>query len=165
VEQVASRAGVARATVYQHFGSRMGLVDAICDSFDENPALIAIRESVVLPDLDAALDGAITGTVRFWASEERVLEPLYGAAAVDPASRDLVERQSADRRNEFERLLHRIAEGGRLRPELTRGRALATLLVLTSFPSFRELRRGAALPERDVTALLQDAARTLLLLG
>ena len=28
VEQVAARAGVSRATVYQQFGSRVGLVDA-----------------------------------------------------------------------------------------------------------------------------------------
>jgi AcrR family transcriptional regulator len=30
VEQVAERAGVSRATVYQHFRSRIDLVDAIC---------------------------------------------------------------------------------------------------------------------------------------
>ena len=28
VEEVASRAGVSRATLYQHFGTRLGLVDA-----------------------------------------------------------------------------------------------------------------------------------------
>jgi len=30
VEEVASRAGVSRASLYQHFGSRLGLVDAMC---------------------------------------------------------------------------------------------------------------------------------------
>ena len=39
VEDVAQRAGVSRASVYQHFGSRLGLVDALCESFDRNPAL------------------------------------------------------------------------------------------------------------------------------
>ena len=34
VEEVAARAGVSRATVYQHFRSRLDLVDAICDTFD-----------------------------------------------------------------------------------------------------------------------------------
>src|SRR5438132_9642958 len=84
VEQVAARAGVSRATLYQHFGSRLGLVDAICETFDANPALIAIRETVRDPDLSTALDRSIAHTVAFWASEEAVLEPLYGAAAVDP---------------------------------------------------------------------------------
>ena len=37
VEQVAERAGVSRATVYQHFRSRIDLVDAICETFDAQP--------------------------------------------------------------------------------------------------------------------------------
>ncbi len=49
VEQVAERAGVSRATVYQHFRSRIDLVDAICETFDLNPALIELRGAVLLP--------------------------------------------------------------------------------------------------------------------
>jgi AcrR family transcriptional regulator len=46
VEQVATRAGVSRATLYQHFGTRLGLVDAMCETFDANPALMALRDVV-----------------------------------------------------------------------------------------------------------------------
>src|SRR3954469_1646897 len=49
-EQVADRAGVARATLSQHFRSRLDLVDAICERFDENPALLTIRQTVADPD-------------------------------------------------------------------------------------------------------------------
>jgi len=55
VEQVAERAGVSRATVYQHFRSRIDLVDAICETFDANPALIELRRAIMLPDPRAAL--------------------------------------------------------------------------------------------------------------
>src|SRR5947208_1063594 len=98
VEEVAERAGVSRATLYGHFGSRLGLVDAMCESFDENPALIALRETI---DLDLWL----SRVVEFWSTEEKVLVQLYGAAAVDPAARDLVERQTRDRHRELEALL------------------------------------------------------------
>jgi len=162
VEQVATRAGVSRATVYQHFGSRLGLVDAICETFDANPALIAIRETVRNAAPSTALDRAIADTVGFWASEEAVLEPLYGAAAVDPAAGDLVARQRADRHGEFARLLGRLDEAGLLRPGLAVAEALGILLVLTSFETFRELRRVAGLEEPAVTKTLQAAARTLL---
>jgi AcrR family transcriptional regulator len=162
VEQVATRAGVSRATVYQHFGSRLGLVDAICETFDANPALIAIRETVRNAAPSTALDRAIADTVGFWASEEAVLEPLYGAAAVDPAAGDLVARQRADRHGEFARLLGRLDEAGLLRPGLAVAEALGILLVLTSFETFRELRRVAGLEEPAVTTTLQAAARTLL---
>ena len=72
VEQVATRAGVSRATVYQQFGSRLGLVDAICDSLD----LVAIKES---PDVATLLQR----TTEFWAQEESLLSQLYDAAAVE----------------------------------------------------------------------------------
>src|SRR5205807_833499 len=100
VEEVADRAGIARATLYQHFGSRLELVDAICDTFDANPALLALRQSVQLPDADAALADTIANTVGFWSSEDSILSQLYGVAAIDPAAQDLVERQRADRRSE-----------------------------------------------------------------
>src|SRR5881227_3348622 len=93
VELVADRAGISRATLYQHFRSRLELVDAICDSFAVNPALLTVRSSVELEDPDAALAETISNTVGFWVSEDRVLGELYGAAAIDPAASDLVERQ------------------------------------------------------------------------
>src|SRR3954467_8924793 len=63
VEQVADRAGVSRATLYQHFRSRLELVDEMCDPFDANPALLALRESVVNDDPSAALSETIAHTV------------------------------------------------------------------------------------------------------
>jgi AcrR family transcriptional regulator len=164
VEAVAERAGVARATVYQHFGSRVGLVDAMCETFDENPALIGIRAAVRAGGPDV-LDEAVAGSIRFWASEEAVLAPLYGAAAIDPAARDLVDRQRADRRGEFETLLRHLRTAGRLRPGVSHREALATVLMLTSFETFVELRRLAGLSERAVIELVRSRARATLLPG
>ena len=152
VEEVASRAGVARATLYQHFGSRLGLVDAICETFGKNPALHALREAV---DLDAF----IVHIVEFWATEEKVLDQLYGAAALDPAAGDLVERQHRDRQRELKRLVG----GLRLRRGLTEREALALLSVLSSFETYQELRHRASLSKREVVRTLQQTARLLLL--
>ena len=162
VEQVADRAGVARATVYQHFGSRLELVDAICDTFAVNPALLRLRETVELADSDAALAETISNSMLFWSSEDAVLSQLYGVVAIDPAARELVDRQRADRRSELERLAHHLGSGGRLRAEIDERRALAVLLVLTSYETFRELRQ-ASLSEPELTTTLQETARTLLL--
>lgn len=145
VEDIAERAGVARATVYQQFGSRLGLVDAMCEEFDANPALLRIRDV-------ATLDEFVALCVAFWSSEEPVLAQLYGVAAVDPAAADLVTRQRADRRRELERVLRAVA------PKAVR-RALPLLLVATSFETYVELRRHAGLGEREVTSTLQELAR------
>ncbi len=147
VEQVAARAGVSRATLYQHFGTRLGLVDAMCERFDANPALIALRETESLGELVARV-------VDFWATEEKVLVQLYGVAAVDPAARDLVERQRRDRYGELRRLLRLLGTEERT--------ALPALAVLTSFETFQELRRGAGLSQRRVVETLQATASRLL---
>jgi AcrR family transcriptional regulator len=147
VEEVAARAGVSRATLYQHFGTREGLVDALCESFDENPALVKIRR---VDDLDSFVHLCVA----FWSSEEQVLAQLYGAAAVDPAAAALVERQRSDRYGELRRILRSSGIDGR--------RVFAELAALTSFETFRELRRGAGLRLSDVTATLQAAAQRAL---
>jgi AcrR family transcriptional regulator len=161
VEEVADRAGIARATLYQHFRSRLELVDAICDTFDANPALLRIRDTVELPDPDAALAETLANTVRFWSSEDPILSQLYGVVAIDPAAQDLVDRQRADRRGEMARLARHLRASGRLPDGMSERRALSLLLVLTSYETFRELRE-AGLSDRDLTRTLQESARSLL---
>jgi AcrR family transcriptional regulator len=163
VEHVADRAGISRATLYQHFRSRLELVDAICETFDANPALLEIRQIVELPDADAALNKTIANCTRFWSSEDAVLHQLYGVAAIDPAAQDLVDRQRNDRRGELERLVNNLHGTGRLRDRTT-ARALNLLLVLTSYETFRELRE-AGLSDRQLTTTLQQTAHELLLDG
>jgi AcrR family transcriptional regulator len=162
VEEVADRAGVARATLYQHFRSRLELVDAICETFSENPALRRLRETVDRPDSDEALAETIADSIRFWSSEDPILRQLYGVAAVDPAAQDLVDRQRADRRGELERLVRNLSRAGRLQEGTNERRALSLLLVLTSYDTFRELRE-AGLTDRQLTTTLQQSARELIL--
>src|SRR3954451_19379421 len=153
VEDVADRAGVSRATLYQHFHSRLELIDAICDVMAFNPALVELRECVQLEDVDQAVAETIAHAMRFWASEDAVLSQLYGVVAVDPAASDFVARQNEDRRGELDRLARNLKRSGRLRNGMTEKRAVAVLLLLTSYQSYREL-RGAGLTERDATKLL-----------
>jgi AcrR family transcriptional regulator len=164
VEQVADRAGVSRATVYQHFRSRIDLVDAICETFDANPALLELRDTVALEDPARALAGTIELTVRFWSSEHAVLAQLYGIVALDEAAADLVARQRADRSGEMRRLARTLARSRALRMGVSEPRAHELLLVLTSYETFREL-RAAGLTDRRIIALLQGAAGDLLAAG
>ncbi|HXE44466.1 MAG TPA: helix-turn-helix domain-containing protein [Conexibacter sp.] len=162
VEQVAQRAGVSRATLYQHFRSRLDLVDAICDTFDVNPALVELRRAVELPDPDAALRETVVLAVRFWATEDAVLRELYGVVAIDLAARELVDRQRADRRGEMQRLARHLWRSGRLREGVSERAALDALMLLTSYDAFREL-CAAGRSERQIARALQDSACALLL--
>jgi AcrR family transcriptional regulator len=156
VEEVADRAGVSRATVYLHFRSRLDMIDAICDAFADNEALQRAKGAIEEPDLTKAAEAAIENSVRFWASEDAVFAELYGVVAVDPAAQAFVERQRADRRRHMERLAHRLHAGQRLQR-----RALAQLMLLTSYETYREL-RAEGLNQRDIIAALQESAGLLL---
>jgi AcrR family transcriptional regulator len=162
VEQVAERAGVSRATLYQHFRSRLELVDSMCETFDANPALMKLRSTVVLPDPDAALAQTIALSIQFWSTEDSVLASLYGVEAVDPAARALVIRQRADRRSELKRLAQHLRTSKRLRIGVGEKRAHDLLMVFTSYETFRELRLSG-LSDARLTKTLQESARTLLL--
>jgi len=156
VEEVADRAGVSRATVYLHFRSRLDMIDAICDAFADNEALQRAKGAIEEPDLTKAAEAAIENSVRFWASEDAVFAELYGVVAVDPAAQAFVERQRADRRRHMERLANRLHAGKRLQR-----RALAQLMLLTSYETYREL-RAEGLNQRDIAAALQESAGLLL---
>jgi AcrR family transcriptional regulator len=154
VEQVADRAGIARATLYQHFRSRLELVDEMCDSFDANPALLALRESVTNADPAAALAETIAHTVTFWSSEDAILRQLYGVAAIDEAAADLVERQRQDRRGEMTRLVRHLRKAGVMRDDVSDRQALALLMLLTSYESYVELRHAGASDRAAISTLL-----------
>jgi hypothetical protein len=80
----------------------------------------------------------------------------------DPAARDLVERQRADRRGEIRRLAHHLHTSRRLRAGVGEKRATELLMVFTSYETFRELRLSG-LSEAQLTKTLQESARMLLL--
>jgi hypothetical protein len=134
----------------------------LCETFAENPALVRVRQSVELDDPSEALRETIADTMGFWASDDSILRQLYGVAAVDQAADDLVERQRRDRRGEMQKLVRRLDEERALRNGLERSAALAQLLVLTSYGTYRELREEG-LSDARLTAKVQEMASSLLL--
>jgi AcrR family transcriptional regulator len=161
VEEIARTAGVGRATLYQHFGSRLGLVEAICGSLAENPSMVAIQASPDIADPREALTEMIGQGIRFWDSEESLHRHLYGLAEIDESAADFVKRQTSDRRSVVERIVELLIQAEALRDEVTKAQALATLLVLTSFHTFEEL-RAAGLTTRETERFAISRAQELL---
>src|SRR4029453_10409438 len=160
VEEIAARAGVARSTLPLHFGSRMGLVDAICELLARGGERAGIKSSLELADPAEALRSVLSSAVRFWAAEEDLHRSLYGLAEIDPAARAFVDRQTSGRRPDLRRLSERLHDAGQLRP--VQDDALALLLVATSFATYDELRRNAKLTPGAVEQAVARAATILL---
>ena len=163
VEEVADRAGVSRATLYQHFASRLDLVDAICDTLSVHPALFAIREAVGADDPEQALSGTISNVVAFWSSENAVFaSDLRGGR--DPPGRSQLRRASARRSPGRDGTgSSRSLQRRKCLPHgTTQRRAFVVLMVLTSYETYRELGH-TGLSDAEITRTLHESSRALLL--
>src|SRR5215470_14806578 len=84
VDAVARRADVARATVYYQFGSKTGLLEAVCDDLAEAGGMAGLADVFTSPDAEAAIRGFITAFAGFWAADRVVMRRLRALAALDP---------------------------------------------------------------------------------
>jgi hypothetical protein len=136
VGAVASKAGVSRLTVYNRFGSRAGLLDAL-----------APRLSAVSADVDGApmdqLRQRISGACSAWALDPALYRSLpSGATKGEPeANRGLAER---------------LADADRLRPGCSIKEAQDVIGVLTAFETFDLLHQDG---RRSTTAVAEILMR------
>jgi AcrR family transcriptional regulator len=149
VDAVAARANVARMTVYNQFGSRAGLLDALFDWLAERGGMASLAEVFTMSDPRLALDAFVATFCGFWASDRLVLRRLRAMAALDPELGTLVHRRDEWRRGGLRRLLG----GG---PEV-----VDTVHLLSSFESFDSLAEVGRSAE-EVYEVLRRACRRLL---
>src|ERR1700716_500747 len=92
LETVAKAAGVTRLTVYNQFGSRRGLLEAVFDEIARQGGLSRIEEAMAMPDPGMALDRLVEIFCHFW-SWDSAIGRLQQEMSVDPElARALIER-------------------------------------------------------------------------
>src|SRR5206468_12105346 len=82
LDSVAKAAGVTRLTVYNQFGSRRGLLEAVFDDVATRGRLATIPEALELPDPLQGLDAIVDRFCEFWSSDEAIAR-LHDAMASD----------------------------------------------------------------------------------
>ena len=135
LEAVAKAAGVTRLTVYNQFGSRRGLLEAVFDGVAASSGLAGrVAGAMQMTDSRAALAHLIGVFCTFW-QEARPMARLHDAAAADPELAEAVNARNERRRNAITVLLTRMGKG--------EDRDLIDLIfTLTSYRSFEALRAG-----------------------
>lgn len=157
LEGVAKRAGVTRLTVYNQFGSKVGLLEAVCDDIAVKGRIAErLTAAFQLADAEACLNAVIAAFFEFWAAERTIFRRLRAMAALDPTFK------GATVRDERRIVAMRVAA---LRLAAARGRSVAnadecarTLSMLTSFESFDALAGPGADKDRLVLTV-QELAR------
>src|SRR5713101_9850250 len=66
LDAVAKAAGVTRLTVYNQFGSRRGLLEAVFDDIARQGGLQGLGDAMAMPDPYAALDRVVEIFCAFW---------------------------------------------------------------------------------------------------
>ncbi|HEY6807892.1 MAG TPA: TetR/AcrR family transcriptional regulator [Gemmatimonadales bacterium] len=161
VDAVARAARVTRMTVYHHFGSKTGLVEAMFDSLAivrlGIPRLVAALD---LPDPYATLDAFIATFADVWQRDRVLIRRLQGLAAVDPEF-GAVWRDRHERRRVGLRLVVARARRGK-RPSRRQQDQLTDLLyALIAFETF-DVIAGPKRRLRTVVPLVRRLARDAL---
>ncbi|MER8976231.1 TetR/AcrR family transcriptional regulator [Mesorhizobium sp. M0800] len=158
LEAVAKAADVTRLTVYNQFGSRRGLLEAVFDDIARRGRLVRLNDVMAEADPWKGLDWLIAVFCDFWGSDPAVAR-LHDAMAIDQEFAQALLERNERRRQSIEELVARIA--GEQVPPADRRDAVDFIFALTSCAMFRML--AGARPVAAVCAIITDAARAAII--
>jgi len=159
MNDLARRAGVARATVFTRFGSKLGVLEALSLRCAGGPEMLAIREAQNIEDPVAALDRLLEAGCDLWEKEGYIMVQLKAILVLEPDATAIIDAQYEDQHSGMQGLVRRLARAGLLREGWTQTRATAALHALTSVETFMLLRRNHGLTLAQVKATITQMAR------
>ena len=163
IDEIAEAADVARATVYNQFGSKPGLIEAIIQEVERSAGLQSILEAVAAPDATDALRQAVREGVRYWASVNDLARRLIGLGALDAEVRGVLNAADARRGELVAHVVDRLIQQGVLKPGLTRADAISRLGLICSFEGFDQVFTIQGKSQRKTASLLTGMATDMLL--
>jgi len=157
LDSVAKAAGVTRLTVYNQFGSRRGLLEAVFDDIARQGGLTGIADAMAMQDPRAALDRLVEIFCAFW-NRDPAVGRLHEAMATDPEFAQALIERNERRRKAVKVLVGRMV--GKTASRRARQDAVDMIFALTSYPMFAML--GADRSAGDVCHLVQSACHNAL---
>src|SRR5215471_18234737 len=162
MDDLARRAGVARATVFSRFGSKLGVLEALSLRCAGGPEMRALREAQGLEDPVAAVDALLLAGCDLWEKEGYIMVQLKAIVVLEPEASAIIDAQYDDQRRGMEALARGLQRAGRLRDGWSAARAAAALHALTSVETFMLLRHDHGLPLAKVKQSIVELSRAIL---
>jgi AcrR family transcriptional regulator len=160
LEAIGKAAGVTRLTVYNQFGSRRALLEAVFDDRARRGGIHRIPEAMADPDPHSGLRRIIAIFCDFWSSDKGAMARLQGIGANDAEFVTAIRERNERRRQILSVLVKRMAKSGDV--QMASIKDLTDLLfILTSFPVFAELATSGR-DKQAVAVLIQTVARDLI---
>lgn len=139
IDAVARQADVARMTIYYQFGSKIGLLEALCDALAAGGGMERLAGAFQRPDPLDGLAEYIRIFGHFWESDRLVTRRLRALAALDPDLEQVIRARDERRRHGVQALTCRIAEQHGHPDPTTRTDVVDVLFTLLSFEVFDTL--------------------------
>ena len=161
LEAVAKRAGVARMTVYNQFGSKAALLEALFDAMANRGGMFGIEGMAKAFRQPDPLDGLATMfdvLARYYSTDRTVKRRLHALASLQPDVGHALRLREERRLRALRTLLERIGERHGFPPAERRDELVALLFALTSFESFDTV-AGPNRAFAEVAPSLAHAAR------
>jgi len=156
LEAVARKARVTRLTVYNHFDSKRGLMEAVFDDLAQRGGLFELAAVFSHPDPDHALRLLVSVFCRFWGTHHAVLPNFRAAILADEEAAASLKQRAERRRQGLAVLVSRmIPESSQRAADL-----VDFLFALTTFEMFEALcvrNRSASAVEALIQAAVESA--------
>jgi AcrR family transcriptional regulator len=158
IDAVARRAGVSRQTVYNQFGSKAGLLEAVCDAAAVRGGLAAKLPHVFSqPNPATALGEFIRAFALFWGTDRELNRRTRGLAELEPDYAAVLQSRDERRIDGLSALLSRFPAPAGFSRSARRRTLLGLLQTLTSFATFDGI-AGPGMPPEQVSGTVTRIA-------
>jgi AcrR family transcriptional regulator len=157
IDAVARRADVARMTIYHQFGSKIGLLEALCDSLAIYGGMEQLASVFRRPDSLDVLREYIRVFGHFWQSDRLVTRRLRGLAALDPDFEQVIRARDERRRQGLRVIVQRLVEQHGRPASSASDNVVDVIYTVTSFECF-DILAGPTRSLEDVVPMIQQLA-------
>jgi AcrR family transcriptional regulator len=145
---------VSRTTVYRHFGSVTGLLDAVAADLLSRAQFDQLLAAVSLPDPLAALAEVTRLGCGIWASDPDLVRNLLALARVQADALPVIDQLEAGRAQVMEHLAQRLHDNGALAVGLSPRDATDLLIAATDFAGWDQIVTARHRPPATATGLI-----------
>ena len=131
IDQVARQASVARMTIYHQFGSKSGLLEALCDALVASGGMEHLAAAFRQPEPLDVLNQYLLVFSRFWDADRLVTRRLRALAALDPDFEQVIRARDERRRQGVHVITQRLVEQQILSPSTPHDEIVDVLFTLT----------------------------------
>ena len=151
---IAAAAGVSRTTVYRHFRSITGLLDAVAADLLSRARFDQLLAAVSLPDPAAGLAEVTRLGCGIWAVDPDLVRNLFALARGQADVMPVIGQLEAGRAQIMEHLVQRLDEAGALAAGLSRRDATDLLVAATGFAGWDQIVTARGRPPVTATKLI-----------